>query len=264
MKYDIIVCNDDGIHSPGLKAAVEAVVDLGNVLVVAPSKQQTAMGRSMTGDPNSGFQKIDYDVNGQAVDAYHLDGSPAMVLRSALCIFFNGQLPKLVVSGINYGENLGSNITISGTLGVAFEAANSGIPNIAVSKQTSVDSHHNDTDQDWGISIDTTRKFAKQVMEKGLPDQVDVLKIDIPDAAQSADDWLSSSLSKLPYYQNSFANPGLDCKLGDTIVSVDVDMERLEKQSDIHVFMVEGKIAVTPITTSHTAPVQLSDIQTFY
>ena len=74
---DILVTNDDGIESPGLRAAVEAVLPLGRVIVVAPSRQQTSMGRSLSGDKDAYLQPSEFRANGTRVDAYRCDCTPA-------------------------------------------------------------------------------------------------------------------------------------------------------------------------------------------
>ena len=79
--HNILITNDDGIESPGLRAAVAAVIDIGNVTVVAPSRQQTGTGRGLTGNMESSLERIDYQVNGTAVRAYHCECSPAMAVR---------------------------------------------------------------------------------------------------------------------------------------------------------------------------------------
>jgi 5'-nucleotidase len=141
-KYQILITNDDGIESPGLRAAVESVVDIGDVTIVAPSHQQTGMGRSLTGDEQARLEPVDYQINGTKISAYHCDCSPALVVRHSLKTIFNGNRPDLLVSGMNYGENLGTNVTCSGTVGAALEASSFGIAAIAISKQTDIESHH--------------------------------------------------------------------------------------------------------------------------
>src|SRR5512133_3679716 len=129
----ILATNDDGIGSPGLRALVEAVLPLGQVVVVAPSTQKTSVGRSLMGAQTARLIPIDYRVNGTAVEAFHCECSPARAVLHAFDVLFTGSKPDLLVSGINYGENLGTNITISGTVGAALQGAAFGVPGIAMS-----------------------------------------------------------------------------------------------------------------------------------
>lgn len=147
--YKILVTNDDGIASPGLRAAVEAVLDMGDIMVLAPSSQQTGTGRGLTGEMQSRLEPIGYNVNGEDVRAFHCQCSPAMVVRHSVRTILRDAAPDLLISGINYGENLGVNVTCSGTVGAALEASSHGIPSIAISKQTDLNSHQTYTDQNW-------------------------------------------------------------------------------------------------------------------
>ena len=112
----ILVTNDDGIDSPGLAAAVSAVSEFADITIVAPSSQQTGMGRSMHGEKESFFIKKDLIIDGKKQDGFHCNCSPALIVQHCINTMFYNQLPDLIISGINYGENLGSNITQSGTL----------------------------------------------------------------------------------------------------------------------------------------------------
>ena len=123
----ILITNDDGVHSKGLWAAAEALAALGEVLVVAPEEEQSSTGRSLPRSSLGRIRKVEAEVNGQMVTGYSVHGSPAQTVQHAL-LELVPRPPDLVVSGINYGENIGTSVTISGTVGAAFEAAAFGIP----------------------------------------------------------------------------------------------------------------------------------------
>jgi len=133
-KLQILLTNDDGIQSPGLGAAAEALSELGFVHVVAPRLQSSGTGRSL---PNSSDGKISTQilrVHAKDWTVYAVGGTPAQaVLHGVLEVI--GTKPALVVSGINYGENLGTAVTASGTIGAALEAATMGVPALAISLQ---------------------------------------------------------------------------------------------------------------------------------
>ena len=130
----ILVTNDDGIQSPGLWAAAGALLPLGRVVIAAPREQQTSTGRSLPVSSDGRILAYPLEIAGQTLEAYSVGGTPAQaVLHAVLEIL--PERPDLVVSGINYGENVGSGVTISGTVGAALEAGALGIPALAVSLQ---------------------------------------------------------------------------------------------------------------------------------
>jgi len=124
----ILITNDDGFESEGLKALIEAMRPLGEVSVVAPSSEKSACGHSLTLtrplhfiELEPGFYKLD-------------DGTPSDCVFLALNKLFKTHKPDIVISGINIGSNMGEDITYSGTASAAMEAVLQGIPGIAVSQ----------------------------------------------------------------------------------------------------------------------------------
>jgi len=127
----ILVTNDDGLLSPGLHAAAEAVADLGDLLLAAPATQQTAMSRAFVRDADSGVvERVELNIAGRTVSGYAISGSPVMAVTHAVLELAERPI-GLCVSGINYGENIGGTIGVSGTIGAALEAEAYGIPSIA-------------------------------------------------------------------------------------------------------------------------------------
>ena len=122
----IVVTNDDGYKSPGLRAAVGALSGLGEILVAAPKSQQSSAGRAFYWGER-GARKSRLRLGEQVFQAYAVDASPAVAVRFALELIVK-RSPALLVSGINYGENMGNGLTISGTVGAALEAASQGVP----------------------------------------------------------------------------------------------------------------------------------------
>src|SRR5512139_2678376 len=139
-KLHILLTNDDGIRSPGLWAAASELSKIGYVTVAAPREQSSGMGRSLPSTSDGIIRKEQVQVNGQKWDVYAVGGSPAQaVLHGILEIV--PHKPDLIVSGINYGENVGLGITISGTVGAAMEASAMGYPALAVSLETETQYH---------------------------------------------------------------------------------------------------------------------------
>ena len=168
-KCQILLTNDDGIHSPGLWAAAEALSDLGYVTVAAPRDQSSGMGRSLPMTSDGVIRPEVLRVCGKDWTVYAVGGTPAQaVLHGILEIM--PQKPDLVVSGINYGENVATGITISGTVGAAMEAASQGIPALAASLETDREHHLSySTDIDFSTAAYFTAYFARKLLEKQFP-----------------------------------------------------------------------------------------------
>ena len=124
---DILIVNDDGIASEGLKALVEAFKVKHKVTVVAPQKQMSGMSRSVT--IHKGLEH--YENSTLGVTAFAIDGTPVDCVKFASLVL--DLQPDLVLSGINQGENVGCDLWYSGTVGAAFEGAFLNVPSIAVS-----------------------------------------------------------------------------------------------------------------------------------
>lgn len=256
-KPHILITNDDGIDSPGLRAAVEGVVDLGRITIVAPADQQTATGRGLTGNKQSSFETYSYQVGKNPVQAYRLPCSPAQVVRHAMFTLFRDEKPDILISGINYGENLGNMITCSGTVGAALEASSHGVLALAVSLQTDIASHHAYTDQDWEAPSYFVKKFATLALANELPPDVDIIKIDIPDTATEETGWKMTRLSRVSYYTKYIENTSIESRVCDHKTKIQLDRERLETDSDIYALAVERLVAVTPLSLDFTSRVDL-------
>ena len=252
----ILVTNDDGINSHGLRAAVEAVLHLGDVVVVAPSSQQTSAGRSLHGDRNGAFLRVERYIDARNVTAYHCDCSPARVVLHALDVLFHGHKPDLLVSGINYGENLGTNITISGTVGAALQAAAHGIPGLAMSLQTDIENHRRHADLDWTAARHFCRAFASWMLTATLPTDVDILNVNVPATSTVATPWNLTRLSRQNYFVNHMANPTPESKIGEAVCQHGFDEASLEPDSDIYA-VHNHRVSVTPVSMDLTARVEM-------
>lgn len=257
----ILVTNDDGIHSPGLHAAVEAMLPLGDVLVVAPTSQQTSMGRSMP-ETDGILHPHNLTVHGQRVPAYALNGSPALAVLLGLIVLCKERQPSLVVSGINYGENLGNGVTISGTVGAAFQAASMGIPALAVSLETEHDFHYHHGEADWSTARYFAHYFAERLLSRELPFDVDVLKVDVPREATPQTPWRLTRQSRCSYYRSYIKEPAPSGMLGGRLdYAVLANPEKVEPDSDIYAFLVDRVVSVTPLSIDCTSRVDFSSLE---
>lgn len=131
MKRKILITNDDGIFSDGIIRLAAAARNFGEVWVVAPDGQRSAMSHSITLREPVDVHACDFPVPG--VHAYAATGTPADCVRIGALNIVSGK-PDVVLSGINYGYNTASDVQYSATIGAAFEAAFQGIPSIAFSE----------------------------------------------------------------------------------------------------------------------------------
>jgi 5'-nucleotidase len=122
----ILVTNDDGIYSEGIRKLAEALRPLGEVIVVAPDREQSAASHALT--LNRPLRLIEIEQN-----EYVVDGTPTDCVNLAVLNLLKNARPDIVVSGVNFGPNMGDDVTYSGTISAAFEGALLNIPSIALS-----------------------------------------------------------------------------------------------------------------------------------
>ena len=257
----ILLTNDDGIESPGLLAAAEAVYDLGDLLIAAPRQQQSSMGRSLWGNRNDRLEPWEFMVHGQRVTAYACNAAPALTVLHALHVLCVARAPALVVAGINYGENLGCNVTLSGTVGAALEAASLGVPALAMSLQTDVESHYRHGVEDWTGAKHFTRLFASRMLRARLPPDVDMLNVNVPRGATADTPSRLTRLSRRSYFSIRMDTPGPESRISDAQVGVYLDPDRIEADSDIHAVAREGVVSVTPLSLDLTSRVELGVLE---
>jgi 5'-nucleotidase len=253
----ILVTNDDGIHSPGLHAAVQAVCDLGEVIVAAPRRQHTGAGRSYPPVQDKAIYIEEIVVDCRSIAAYGLEASPAQAVLSVL-LDVAPRLPDLVVSGINFGENLGTGITISGTVGAAIEAASFGVRALAVSLETPKEFHYRPSEiVNFTSAAVFTRRFAQLMLAGELPADVDILKVDVPEDATPDTPWRMVRVSRQRYHVPQPSGRGsLDEQKGIDYTRA-VDADELEPDSDVYALAVERIVAVAPLSIDLTARVNL-------
>jgi len=258
-KTQILLTNDDSINSPGLWAAAEALAPLGFVHVVAPRVQQTSMGRALPRESDGIIDARTLTVNGKEWQVYSVGGSPAQAFLHGYYEVL-GFKPDLVVSGINYGENVASGITISGTVGAALEAATLGISALAISLETPVSQHFNlSPDVDFSVAGYFTRYFAEKLLKTEMPFDVGVLKVDVPNDATPETPWVVTRQSRERYFYPVPADPGNAQGSRNMSYVVKLDQGEPEPDSDLRVVKIDRKVSVTPLSFDLTARVDLAD-----
>lgn len=166
----ILVTNDDGITAPGIRALIDVMRELGDILVVAPDSPQSGTGHAITINNTLYLNKISRP--DAAFDEYSCSGTPVDCVKFAVSEIVKGK-PDLCVSGVNHGSNSSINVIYSGTMSAAVEAGIEGIPSIGFSLQ----------DYDWNADFEAVkpylRNIARQVLENGLPEGV-ILNVNFP------------------------------------------------------------------------------------
>ncbi len=242
----ILVCNDDGIFSPGILALAEVADEFGQVEIIAPDRQQSAVGHAITVSTplrSRSFQ-IDGRFNGQAVT-----GTPADAIKLGHDQLLDRK-PDLVVSGINHGSNASINILYSGTVSAATEGTILGYPSIAISCSDYED------DADLSGPKDAARKVINYVLENGLPTGV-TLNLNAPSGPLKGIKWARQANSRYieefedridPHNQSYYWLTG---KLKVLEEGEDLDLNVLEK----------GFASLTPIQYDLTAYDLLNDVK---
>ncbi|EHQ42941.1 5'-nucleotidase surE [Myroides odoratus] len=166
----ILVTNDDGITAPGIRALIDVMKEIGEVVVVAPDSAQSGMGHAVTINNTLTLEKVQIDA--ELEHEYACSGTPVDCIKIALGQILDRK-PDLCVSGINHGSNSSINVIYSGTMSAALEAGMSGIPAIGFSL----------LDFSWNADFEQVRTFVKkittQALEKGIPKEV-VLNVNFP------------------------------------------------------------------------------------
>lgn len=219
----ILISNDDGIQSPGLHALVRAMKGLGEIWVVAPDREQSAVGHAITlSDPIRLFPWEDVQ---DADHTFAISGTPADCVKLALTELMPAP-PDIVVSGINRGENTGISIIYSGTVSAATEGTINGIPSIAVS----LDSF---TATEFGTAEHFARRIVELVMERGLPEET-LLNVNVPHLPLDDIKGVRVARQGRARFQETF-------------------MKRSDPRGKIYYWMDGAKVALTELNTDGTA-----------
>ncbi len=167
----ILVCNDDGIQSDGLVALADALRGLGDVTVVAPDREQSAVSHSLTLHRPLRVKQV-------RPACYAVDGTPTDCVNLAVNGILRDHRPALLVSGINLGANLGDDVTYSGTVSAAMEGTLLGVPSVAISLLGRGDFR-------FEAAADFAARLASRVLERGLPADT-LLNVNVPAGTDGA------------------------------------------------------------------------------
>lgn len=246
----ILVTNDDGVYSSGIRAAYQCVCDLGDVTVAAPSMQKSGVGRSI-----SVFEPLRiFEIEPDSFKAYAVAGTPADSVILAIFAIMD-EFPDLCISGFNIGENISTDtVTTSGTIGAALEAASYGIPTIAASIQVADQADkfddHRYYEYNFDLGIDLVHRIARYALKHGLPEGVDVLNINIPRDASIDTEIEITRLSRKIF--KTSVEKRYDPR-GRPYYWIDGDLVQDDDPgTDVHA-LHERHISITPLTLDSTA-----------
>jgi 5'-nucleotidase len=247
----ILLCNDDGITAPGIQALAAALDGLGDLYVVAPESEQSAVGHAITVRDPVRAHEVDFEGPSGDIPAWAVTGTPTDSIKLA-CHELLDERPDLVMSGINHGPNTAVNVLYSGTVSAATEASILGIDAVAVSLC------------DWSAEDFTgakrwARRIARLVLRSGLPPDV-LLNVNVP--AVPADELEGVAVTR---QARSKWEEGFDARtdpadrpyywLSGTFV--DMDNGRKTDTSAVE----RGYVSVTPIQHDMTAQSALDDLR---
>jgi 5'-nucleotidase len=237
----ILLTNDDGYEAPGLRALAVEFAEFATVSIVAPSREQSGAAQSLT-------LRQPIVCHSVAEREWAIDGTPADCVIVALHKLLP-ERPDLVVSGINFGANLGENIYYSGTVGAAREAALHHLPAIAMSlcsKKPKVD---------FGPAARIARAAVDTVLREGLPDQV-LLNINVPEpwTGGVAFTRQSKKITRNQLTEGKDPRGRTYFWLFEQKIDKDVD-----PQSD-YAAIFAGKVSITPLHLDPTHTESLTDL----
>jgi len=261
-KPQILLSNDDGIHSPGLWAAARELAKIGYVTVAAPREQHSGAGRSVPAWTDGKIKPTTLKIGDQEWTCYAVGGSPVQAVQYGIFAILK-QKPDLVVSGINYGENPATDVTLSGTVGAGLEAASYGIPALAVSLQLANEDYLGySRETDFSTAAVFTRRFAKLLLTHKMPEDVKVLNVNVPLSATPDTPYRITRLGKHSYFVPYLKKPEKISEIPRIDASPNPHPDDLsDPQSDVHVFFRENLVSVTPLSLDLTSRVDLEELQ---
>ena len=246
-----MVTNDDGVTAPGIRNLVEAVKDLGDILVVAPDKPQSGMGHAITiGHP---LRMTKVTVFAPEIEAWQISGTPVDCVKLAVDKLLKRK-PDICISGINHGPNHSINVIYSGTMSAAMEAAIEGIPSIGFSLMD----HAMDAD------FSSARKIARQIVGEVLGQENDkhfLLNVNVPAVPPELIAGIKICRQAYAKYDENF-DARLDPR-GGKYYWLTGEFVNLDKGDDTDVWALEHNfVSVVPVSidfTNYTLKKQLEE-----
>jgi 5'-nucleotidase len=240
----ILLTNDDGIEAPGLRAVYDALSTVGSVTVVAPSDDQSAVGRTLSSTVSVREHELGYAIDGTPADS-------VIAGLSSLCPDID-----LVVAGCNRGANLGAaTLGRSGTVSAAVEAALLGVPAIAVSMYIPVDEYATGDDlavpdDQYAEATRATRYLVEHTLDVGVFEVADYLNLNAPVADRATGDLVVTRPSDV--YRMDASRSGERVELNDPIWEMMANDDIPDPEGTDRRAILNGQVSVSPLTAPHT------------
>jgi 5'-nucleotidase len=230
MKPLILVTNDDGINAPGIHALAKAMSEIGDVYIVAPDRERSAVSHSLTMHRPLKVDELKdhvFSANGTPTDCV------ALAINKIL-----PRKPDLVASGINKGANLGDDVTYSGTVSAAMEGTLLGVPSFAISL-AGEKPYHYDVAEPFALEI------ARYILEKKLPDDT-LLNVNVPNKSKDALKGIRITRQGRRAYDNAILD--IYSPLGEKYFWIGGGKPLWEQGEDMDMHaVIEGHVSVTPV-----------------
>lgn len=239
----VLIINDDGIQSPGLIALKKKLEKLGKLVIITPEDERSGIGKALT---TYECIKIMETRLSDGSKVYAITGTPADAFLLAVNKILK-RLPDLLVAGINLGPNLGiDDLLNSGTLGAALEAAIHKVPAIAISycieEIPEQAGKAKVTLEELEPTATIAQKAVKYVLERGMPKNVDIISINVPEKTNSK----KAEVTSLSYkgYGDIYTQQNDGYKIGGWVLS---SYPNDKPGTDVHAIKKEKRISITPI-----------------
>jgi 5'-nucleotidase len=246
----ILISNDDGINAIGIKALAIAMQELGDVYVIAPERNQSATGHAVTMHTPLRCKKV--DAIGDKINSWWVNGTPADCIKLGVESIMK-EKPDLIVSGINMGENLGTDVIYSGTVSAAVEGAIFGIPAIAFS-------YEDHTATDMTSVGNAAKEICKQILTHGIPKD-HIMNVNIP-KFENLNEIKGIKACKLgiKIYKNNFEER--EDPNGNKYYWLAGELIEIPEDVDTDIYAVKNKyISITPIDIDMTDYKLLNQVQ---
>ena len=249
---EILITNDDGFESEGLKKLVKMLKKefKAKITVVAPATEKSACSHSITLTKPLRFVRV-------SKRFYKLDdGTPADCVYLALAALYKNRLPDLVISGINMGANVGEDLTYSGTCAGAMEAVLQGIPALALSQFYKT----NEKELNFKNALNITKELVEKIFNQGFPlDKKEFLNVNFPSPKSKFKGVKICKAGKRVYNFKAHANTNPRGVEYFWLASANLDFED-EKNSDI-ALLKQGYATITPIMLDLTAYKKMQNLK---
>ncbi|OGB89307.1 5'/3'-nucleotidase SurE [candidate division WOR-1 bacterium RIFCSPHIGHO2_01_FULL_53_15] len=246
-KPRILLTNDDGISAAGIQALYKAVKGIGDVTIVAPDSERSAVGHAITLSDPLRVNQLDKNI-------YSTTGTPADCVKLAVRAILK-QKPDLVISGINLGPNTGFSVLYSGTVSGATEGVILGIPSMAISLGTF-------TKPDYTFAAQFARKIALMVIKKGLPKGI-LLNVNVPAVVKSKVKGVKiTRQSKRAFIEKFDKRTDPHGRIYYWLSGEVIDLEG-EQDSDIDAIN-QGYVSITPLHCDMTEYAMMEQIKEWY